>query len=31
VTELDGRRLTLVDERLLDEVARAYGEAGRVP
>jgi methionyl-tRNA formyltransferase len=31
VTELDGRRLTLVDERLLADVARAYGDAGRVP
>jgi methionyl-tRNA formyltransferase len=31
VVELDGRRLTLVDERLLAEVADAYRDAGRVP
>ena len=29
--EVDGRPLTLVDERLLADVARAYREAGRVP
>jgi methionyl-tRNA formyltransferase len=31
VIELDGRHLTLVDERLLAEVADAYRDAGRVP
>jgi methionyl-tRNA formyltransferase len=31
VVELDGRRLTLVDERLLAEVAEAYRDAGRLP
>jgi methionyl-tRNA formyltransferase len=31
VLELDGRRLTLVDEQLLGEVARAYRDAGRLP
>jgi methionyl-tRNA formyltransferase len=31
VMELDGRRLTLVDEQLLGEVARAYRDAGRLP
>jgi methionyl-tRNA formyltransferase len=31
VLEVDGRRLTLVDERLLAEVADAYRDAGRVP
>jgi methionyl-tRNA formyltransferase len=31
VLELDGRRLTLVDERLLAEVADAYRDAGRIP
>jgi methionyl-tRNA formyltransferase len=31
VLELDGRRLTLVDERLLAEVAEAYRDAGRLP
>ncbi len=29
--EVDGRDLTLVDERLLAEVARAYRDSGRVP
>ena len=29
--ELEGRRLTLVDEALLAEVAEAYREAGRIP
>lgn len=29
--EVDGRELTLVDERLLHEVARAYRETGRIP
>jgi methionyl-tRNA formyltransferase len=29
--ELDGRELTLVDEALLGEVARAYREAGKIP
>jgi methionyl-tRNA formyltransferase len=29
--ELEGRTLTLVDERLLAEAARAYRDAGRVP
>jgi methionyl-tRNA formyltransferase len=31
VLELDGRRLTLVDEGLLAEVADAYRDAGRIP
>ncbi len=31
VVEVDGRELTLVDERLLAETARAYREAGQVP
>jgi methionyl-tRNA formyltransferase len=31
VLELDGRRLTLVDDELLAEVARAYRGSGRVP
>jgi methionyl-tRNA formyltransferase len=31
VLEIDGRRLTLVDERLLAEVAEAYRDAGRLP
>jgi methionyl-tRNA formyltransferase len=31
VLELDGRRLTLVDEALLAEVAAAYRDAGRLP
>jgi methionyl-tRNA formyltransferase len=31
VIELDGRRLTLVDERLLSEVAAAYRDAGLLP
>jgi methionyl-tRNA formyltransferase len=31
LVELDGRRLTLVDERLLADVAAAYRDAGRVP
>jgi methionyl-tRNA formyltransferase len=31
VLEVDGRRLTLVDERLLAEVAEAYRDAGRLP
>jgi methionyl-tRNA formyltransferase len=31
VLEVDGRRLTLVDENLLDEVAEAYRDAGRLP
>jgi methionyl-tRNA formyltransferase len=31
VLEVDGRRLTLVDERLLAEVADAYRDAGRLP
>ena len=31
VVELDGRDLTLVDERLLDELAAVYRDAGRVP
>jgi methionyl-tRNA formyltransferase len=31
VIELDGRRLTLVDERLLAEVAAAYRDAGVLP
>lgn len=31
VVEVDGRELTLVDERLLAEVARAYRDSGRVP
>ena len=31
VVELDGRRLTLVDDRLLGELARAYRAAGIVP
>ncbi len=29
--ELEGRRLTLVDHKLLEELARVYLEAGRVP
>lgn len=31
VLEVDGRRLTLVDERLLAEVADAYRDAGKIP
>jgi methionyl-tRNA formyltransferase len=31
VVEVDGRRLTLVDERLLTDVAAAYRDAGRIP
>jgi methionyl-tRNA formyltransferase len=31
VLEVDGRDLTLVDERLLAEAAQAYREAGRIP
>ena len=31
VVEVDGRRLTLVDEPLLQDVARAYRDAGRLP
>jgi len=31
VLEVDGRRVTLVDERLLAEVADAYRDAGRIP
>ncbi len=31
VLEVDGRRLTLVDESLLGDVAAAYREAGRLP
>jgi methionyl-tRNA formyltransferase len=31
VLEVDGRRLTLVDDRLLAEVAEAYRDAGRLP
>lgn len=31
VIEVDGRRLTLVDERLLADVAVAYRDAGRLP
>jgi methionyl-tRNA formyltransferase len=31
VLEVDGRRLTLVDEGLLAEVANAYRDAGRIP
>jgi methionyl-tRNA formyltransferase len=31
VVELDGRRLTLVDDRLLGELARAYRASGVVP
>ena len=31
VVEVDGRRLTLVDEGLLAEVAQAYRDAGRLP
>jgi len=31
LVEVDGRELTLVDERLLAEVARAYRDAGHVP
>jgi methionyl-tRNA formyltransferase len=31
VLEVEGRRLTLVDERLLAEVAEAYRDAGRLP
>ena len=29
--EIDGRRVTLVDESLLADVARAYRDAGRIP
>ena len=31
VLEVDGRQLTLMDERLLAEVADAYRDAGRIP
>jgi methionyl-tRNA formyltransferase len=31
VVEVDGRRLTLVDERLLADVAAAYRDADRLP
>jgi methionyl-tRNA formyltransferase len=31
VLDVDGKRLTLVDERLLAEVAAAYRDAGRLP
>jgi methionyl-tRNA formyltransferase len=31
VIDVDGRRLTLVDERLLADVAAAYRDAGRLP
>jgi methionyl-tRNA formyltransferase len=31
VVEVDGRRLTLVDERLLADVAASYRDAGRLP
>ena len=31
VVEVDGRELTLVDERLLEEVAERYREAGTIP
>ena len=31
LVEVDGRELTLVDERLLSEVAQAYRDSGRVP
>jgi methionyl-tRNA formyltransferase len=31
VLDVDGRRLTLVDERLLADVAAAYRDAGRLP
>ena len=31
VIEVDGRRLTLVDDALLADVARAYGDSGRLP
>jgi methionyl-tRNA formyltransferase len=31
VLEVDGRRVTLVDERVLAEVADAYRDAGRIP
>ncbi|HEU0024298.1 MAG TPA: formyltransferase family protein [Thermoleophilaceae bacterium] len=31
VVEIDGRRLTLVDEALLSELARTYRESGTVP
>jgi len=31
VVEVEGRRLTLVDEPLLQDVARAYRDAGRLP
>jgi methionyl-tRNA formyltransferase len=31
VVEVDGRRLTLVDEGLLEDVAEAYRDAGRLP
>jgi hypothetical protein len=31
VLEVDGKLLTLVDEGLLAETARAYREAGQVP
>ena len=31
VVEVDGRKLTLVDERLLAELAEVYRDSGRVP
>jgi methionyl-tRNA formyltransferase len=31
VVEVDGRELTLVDERVLAEVAEAYRSSGQVP
>jgi methionyl-tRNA formyltransferase len=31
VAEVNGRELTLVDERLLAEVAEIYRDSGRVP
>jgi methionyl-tRNA formyltransferase len=31
VLEVDGRRLTLVDDRLMEEIADAYRDTGRVP
>ncbi|MEA2400488.1 MAG: methionyl-tRNA formyltransferase, partial [Thermoleophilaceae bacterium] len=31
VIDVDGRRLTLVDERLLADVAATYRDAGRLP
>jgi methionyl-tRNA formyltransferase len=31
VVDVDGRRLTLVDERLLADAAVAYRDAGRLP